>query len=161
MSEKVIESDTESKPVPGLDYETPATRQAIRRERFGTRDQRILVIIALVEVQASLWITATKADVEGAPVVAVLSAAIWFTSVVLIVRHFVRGHHADALVPSDQSWSWKAAAVLAVLVLLFSVQYDSCPHAKYIRVGPFFWTFGTACGSPRDFKSVLWHLLSR
>lgn len=70
---------------------------------------------------------------------------------------------ALALAVPDGAWrraSWWVAAGLLAVTVIGNVGLESCPHARYVHVGPAVFAIdGTACGNPRDGKLPLQRLV--
>jgi hypothetical protein len=57
--------------------------------------------------------------------------------------------------PEGPPWR-KQVVILFLVSLVLAIRYDECPHATYLKVGPFSFVLeGRACGNVRDYKSVL------
>ena len=126
--------------VPGFDY---------RRRRQITFGREMIKAALLGSVLT--YYCASRWDVDWLAVYAML---IWAgMGVAWVARTVGSGSHRR--LPEGPAWR-KYVVVLFIVSAILTVRYDECPHAKYVKFGPFLFIIeGRACGNGRDFKSVI------
>jgi hypothetical protein len=67
--------------------------------------------------------------------------------------------------PVDESNSrhhWRVIACLTLLMCVLLVQFDRCPHATYLMIGPCEFSTAPRCGNMRFYRNVVtWFLFPR
>jgi hypothetical protein len=145
-------------PTPILNYLNPSTRDGLRSAflRFPPFDRLALEMSALLLPCAAF---AGDNDYNELGVVTLLAASLviillarWVA--LLVVRHPTRN--------STARLRWRVSALLVLTLWMLLIQGASCPHADYLRIGPWEFHWGVPCWNGQHFKpAVVWLLVDR